>query len=320
MEMERWDVIIIGAGPAGLTAGTYAARSGLKTLILEENIPGGLTLEAPLIENYPGFPDITGPQLVEKITAQTMKSGARINQFEKGIRLDLQRADKTVVTNKKTYTSPAIILATGSHYKKLGVKGEDRLHGRGVSYCSLCDGPLYKGKRVAVVGGGNSAAMSALYLADIVCNVKVIHRRNVLRAEDAYRRDMERRNIDIIFNSVIHEIQGDPFVDSVVLVNLETREITQLEVDGVFIQCGETPNTTLAKEAGVKVDERDYITVDRFQRTNIEGVYAAGDVTNCPVKQIGTAIGQAIMAATETFKQIKSPYYFAQNLDTETHS
>jgi thioredoxin reductase (NADPH) len=319
--MEQWDVIIIGAGPAGLTAGTYAARSGLKTLILEEKIPGGLALEAPLIENYPGFLGITGPQLVEQITAQAMRSGARLNQFEKGIRLDLQRSDKTVVTDKhKTYTSPAIILATGSHYKNLGVKGEVRLRGRGISYCALCDGPLFKGKRVAVVGGGNSAAMSALYLADIACNVKVIHRRNVLRAEDAYRQDLERRNVDIVFNTVVREIRGDPFVDSVVLVNLETGETTELQVDGVFIQCGEIPNTTLAKEAGVMLDENDYIIVDRFQRTTIEGVYAAGDVTNGPVKQIGTAIGQAIVAATETFNQIKSPYYFARNWDEETRS
>jgi thioredoxin reductase (NADPH) len=319
--MEQWDVIIIGAGPAGLTAGTYAARSGLKTLILEEKIPGGLALEAPLIENYPGLPGITGAQLVEQITAQATRSGAILNQFEKGIRLDLQHSDKTVVTNKqRTYTSPTVILATGSHYKKLGVKGEERLRGRGISYCALCDGPLFKGKRVVVVGGGNSAAMSALYLADIARDVKVIHRRHVLRAEDAYRQDLERGNVDIVFNTVVREIRGDPFVDSVVLVNLETGESTELQVDGVFIQCGEIPNTTLAKEAGVMVDENDYIIVDQFQRTTIEGVYAAGDVTNCPVKQIGTAIGQAIVAATETFNQLKSPYYFARNWDEETRS
>jgi thioredoxin reductase (NADPH) len=319
--MEQWDVIIIGAGPAGLTAGTYTARSGLKTLILEEKIPGGLTLEAPLIENYPGVPRIPGPQLVEQMIAQALSSGARLNHFEKGVRLDLQRPDKTVITNKKkTYTSPAVILATGSHYKHLGVKGEERLRGRGVSYCALCDGPLFKGKRVAVVGGGNAAAMSALYLADIACDVRVIHRRNRLRAEDAYRQDLERWNVNIIFNTVVREIRGDPFVDSVVLVNLETEEPSELPVEGVFIQCGEIPNTELAKEAGVMVDEDGYIVVDRYQRTTIEGVYAAGDVTNGPVKQIGTAIGQAIVAATETFNQIKSPYYFARSWDEETRS
>jgi len=308
--MENWDLIIIGAGPAGLTAGIYAGRSRLKTLILEEKLPGGEATVTPLIENYPGFEKISGAELVEKMTAQCKKFGAQINGLEKVASLNLTGEKKLVKTDKATYSAAAIIIATGTHNRLLNVPGEKKFQGRGVSYCALCDGAFFKGKKVIVVGGGNSAATSARYLSNIAANVKLVHRRGQLRAEEAYLEVLKRQNVEFLWNTEVKEIKGDSVVRNVVLVNNKTGEIRKLEVDGVFVQIGEVPNTEFVKEAGVEVDDGSYIIVDDRQRTNVQGVFAAGDVTNKPVKQIGTAVGQAIVAATEAFGYIKRPYYY----------
>ena len=180
----------------------------------------------------------------------------------------------------------------------------------GVSYCAVCDGAFFKGRKVIVVGGGNSAAVSAVYLSNLASNVKLVHRRDQLRAEAALVKDLLNHEVEILWNTEVKEIKGDGKVESVTLINNKTGAISELEVDGVFIQIGEEPNSQIAKEAGVKVDENGYIIVDGRQRTNLGGVYAAGDVTTCPVKQIGTAVGQAIIAATEAFGYIKRPYYY----------
>jgi thioredoxin reductase (NADPH) len=308
--MENWDLIIIGAGPAGLTAGIYAGRSKLKTLILEEKLPGGEAAVTPLIENYPGFEKISGAELVEKMTVQCKKFGAQINELEKVAALDLTGEKKLVKTDKATYSASALIIATGTHNRLLNVPGEKKFQGRGVSYCALCDGAFFKGKRVIVVGGGNSAATSARYLSNVAANVKLVHRRDQLRAEEAYLEVLKRQNVEFLWNTEVKEIKGDSVVRSVILVNNKTGETRELEVDGVFVQIGEVPNTKFVKEAGVKVDDGGYIVVDDRQRTNVQGVFAAGDVTNKPVKQIGTAVGQAIVAATEAFGYIKRPYYY----------
>ena len=309
--MDRWELIIIGGGVAGLTAGIYGSRSGLKTLILEENIPGGQAAVAPIIENYPGFPDgISGMELVDRMLRQAERMGVKIHQFEGVIRLDLHGDEKIVETEKTAYRAEAIIIASGSHHRRLGVPGEEELQGRGVSYCAVCDGPLFKGKRVAVIGGGNSAAVSAIYLSNLASNVKLIHRRDQLRAEKVLLDNLRERNVEIIWNTLVKEIKGKSRVEKIILLNNETGEISELNVDGVFIQVGEEPNSKFAEEAGVRVDEKGYIIVDARQRTNIEGVFAAGDVTACPIKQIGTAVGQAIIAATEAFGYIKRPYYY----------
>jgi len=308
--LEHWDLIIIGGGPAGLTAGIYGARSGLKTLILEEKTVGGATAESPLIENYPGFPAISGRELVEKMAEHCRKFGVTIKEIEGVVELDPKGEKKIVKTDKASYSASAVIIATGCHYRELGVPGENEFKGRGVSYCAVCDGAFFKGKRVLVVGGGNSAAVSALYLSNIASNVKLVHRRDQLRAEEALFRNLQERKVEFIWNTVVKEIRGDVKVKSVVLHNNKTGETREIEVDGVFVQVGEVPNNQIAVKAGVKVDERGYIIVDERQRTNIPGVYAAGDVTNGPVKQVGTAVGQAIVAATEAFGYIKRPYYY----------
>lgn len=308
--MEHWDLIIIGGGPAGLTAGIYGARSGLKTLILEEKTIGGATAESPLIENYPGFLAISGQELANKMAEHCRKFGVTIKEVEGVRELDLLGEKEIVKTDQASYSASAVIIATGCRYRELGVSGENEFKGRGVSYCAVCDGAFFKGKRVIVVGGGNSAATSALYLSNIASDVKLVHRRDQLRAEEALFKNLQQRKVEFIWNSVVKEIRGEATVKSVVINNHKTGETKEIEVDGVFVQIGEVPNSELAVKAGVKVDEGGYIIVDKRQRTNIPGVFAAGDVTNGPVKQVGTAVGQAIIAATEAFGYIKRPYYY----------
>lgn len=311
--MEIWDLIIIGAGPAGLTAGIYAARSGLKALIIEEKIAGGTLGDAPVIENYPGFEKISGAELAQKIVAQCRKLDTAIHEFEKVTSLDLKGKEKVVKTDKGFYKARTVIIASGSSYSELGVPGEKEFKGRGVSYCGICDGPLFKDKRVLVVGGGNSAVVTALYLAELASEVKVAHRRDAFRAEETLVKALlGKGNVEVFLNTELKEIKGGKLVEKAILFNNKTGEIKELPIDGVFVQVGEIPNSHLAREAGVEVDDHGYVIVDVRQRTNISGVYAAGDVTNHPVKQVGTAVGQGITAALETYGYIRKPYYYRQ--------
>ena len=308
--MKRWDLIIIGAGPAGLTAGIYGARSGLKTLILEEKTPGGAAAESPLIENYPAFPGISGRELVEKMLEQCKKFGVEIHELERVVELGLEGKKKTIQTEKASYETSAVIVAPGCHHAELGVAGEKEFLGKGVSYCAVCDGPFFKGKKVVVVGGGNSAAASAWYLSNLASEVKIVHRKNRLRAEEALVKNLLEKKVKFLLNTELKEIRGKAKVKRVVLFNDRTGKTQEIEADGVFILVGEVPNSGFAKRAGIKTDRLGYIIADERQRTNVEGVYAAGDVTTCPVKQVGTAVGQAIVAATEAFGYIKRPYYY----------
>ena len=311
--MESYDLIIVGAGAAGLSAGIYGVRSGLKTIVFEEKLAGGTTGDAPWVENYPGFQNISGTELAQKMVAHAKSAGVKISEFEKVVKMDLKDERKVVETDKGTYEARVVIIASGSEYRHLGVPGEKELRGRGVSYCGLCDGPFFKNKRVLVVGGGNSALMTALYLAHIGSDVKVAHRREAFRAEEALIQALKSaENIEVLWNSEIKEILGDKMVRGVRVFNNKTGENRELPFDGVFIQVGETPNSEAAKEAGVSVNENNYVIIDGLQHTNLEGVYAAGDVTNHPVKQIGTAVGQGITAAIEAFVYVRRPYHRKQ--------
>jgi len=309
--MKSWELIIIGAGAAGLAAGIYGARSGLKTLILEEKMAGGATADAPLIENYPGFQSISGRELAQKMVSHCRNLGVEIHELEKVVSLELKGEKKIAETDKATYETKTVVIASGARYRELGVAGEKEFYGRGVSYCGVCDGPLFKGKRVLVVGGGNSAVITALYMAELASEVKLPHRRDVLRAEEALVKGLkEKGNVEILWNTELKEIKGENVVNRVVLFNNKSGETMELAVDGVFVQVGEAPNSRLAKEAGVSVDEEGYVIVDVRQRTNLSGVYAAGDVTNHPVKQVGTAVGQGITAVLEAYGYIRRPYYY----------
>jgi thioredoxin reductase (NADPH) len=308
--MEGWELIIIGAGAAGLAAGIYGARSGLKTLVIDEKLAGGTAADAPVVENYPGFPQITGGELAQKMVLHCKKAGATINEIETVTALDLTNERKIVKTTRAEYEATAIIIATGSHYREIGVKGEKEFRGRGVSYCGVCDGPFFKGKRVLVIGGGNSAATTTLYLSGIAAEVMVTHRRDAFRAEEALAKDViSKENVKIFWDTEVKEIKGEKLVNKVVIYHNKAEETREVEVDAVFVQIGEAPNSQVAREAGLGVDAHGYIKTDVFQRTSIAGVYAAGDVTNHPVKQVGTAVGQGITAALETYSYIRRPYY-----------
>jgi len=308
--MENWELIIIGAGAAGLAAGIYGARSGLKTLIIDEKLAGGTAADAPSVENYPGFPQITGGELAQNMVLHCKKVGVTIHEIESVTGLNLTGERKIVKTNRAEYEAKAIIIATGSHYRKIGVKGEKEFHGRGVSYCGVCDGPFFKGKRVLVIGGGNSAATTTLYLSGIAAEVVVTHRRDAFRAEEALVKDIaSKENVKVFWNTEVKEIKGEKLVNKVVVYHNKADETKEVAVDAVFVQIGEAPNSQIAREAGLEVDDHGYIKTDVFQRTSVAGVYAAGDVTTHPVKQIGTAVGQGITAALEAYAVIRRPYY-----------
>jgi len=224
--------------------------------------------------------------------------------------MNLSGEAKTVTTTRTTYEAKAVIIATGSHYKEIGAKGEKEFRGKGVSYCGVCDGPFFKGKKVLVVGGGNSACITTLYLSGLASQVIVVHRRQMFRAEESLVKDIANKtNVQIIWNTEVQEIKGDKQVRSVTLVDNSTGKTSEVAVDAVFVQVGEAPNNQLASDSGVEVDEHGYIKIDIRQHTNLKGVYGAGDVTDHPVKQVGTAVGQGITAALEAYAFIRRPYY-----------
>jgi len=308
--MENWDVIIIGAGSAGLAAGIYAVRSGLKSLILEDKLAGGTISDAPVVVNYPGFAEISGGELAEKMTLHCRKLGAVIHDLENVTSMNLTGETKTVTTSRTTYEAKAVIICTGSHYKEIGVKGEKEFRGRGVSYCGVCDGPFFKGKRVLIIGGGNTAATAIIYLSGIAAEVVVVHRKSGFRAEESLVTGIaSKQNVKILWNTEVQEIKGDKQVKAVTLIDNTTKNTSELAVDAVFVQIGEAPNSELAKASGVETDEHGHIKIDIRQQTNLSGVFAAGDVTDYPVKQVGTAVGQGITAALEAHSYIRRPYY-----------
>ena len=308
--MENWDVIIVGAGSAGLAAGIYTVRSGLKTLVIDDKLGGGTIADAPIVVNYPGFAEISGGELAEKMLNHCRKLGATIHDIEPVIALDLTEETKTVTTSRAAYQAKAVIISQGSHYKEIGAKGEMEFKGRGVSYCGVCDGPFFRGKKVIVVGGGNSACITTLYLSGLASQVTVIHRRDAFRAEESLVKDLTAKtNVNILWNTEIQEIKGDKQVRSVVLIDSKTSQTTEMTIDAIFVQVGEAPNSQVAKASGLETDEHNYVKIDIRQQTNLPGVFAAGDITNHPVKQVGTAVGQGITAALEAYSYIKRPYY-----------
>lgn len=301
---EAYDLLIVGAGPAGLMAGTFGARSGLKTLVLEREISGGLTNEAMYIDNFPGFKRVSGLELVEQLKAQTADY-ATIKELE-GVQKIEHRApegDLRVVSEKAVYTCRALILATGTKKRKLAVKGESEFLGRGVSYCATCDGFFFKDKPVLVVGGGNSAARGALYLTNLGCTVTMIHRRNQLRAEQFLQRSLATAGVKILWNSEVREIRGDTRVKGVLRYDRERGVEDEIPADGVFIYIGEEPANGLAKHLGVQLDTEGYIRTDKSQRTTVTRIYAAGDVTG-GVRQIVVACAEGAIAATSAYEDL----------------
>ena len=301
--MEEYDLIIIGGGPAGLTAGIYAGRQGMNAVILERMTGAGSGYMVPSMENYPGFDVISGKELLEKMRKQVEKHIPIKNMEE------VQKISKNdpsgilVTTSKGEYKARAVMISTGSHHRRLNVPGEFELLGRGVSYCATCDGPLFMGKNVVVVGGGNAAVQEAIYLKGLGCNVTIIHRRDQLRAEKYLQKKLEENEIPVIWDSVVEKINGNMVVDSVTLFNRKTEEKTELPLHGIFIAVGEEPLSKVASEAGVEVDNVGYIQTDKYQRTNIPGIYAAGDITG-GIKQWVVACAEGAVAALSAFEDV----------------
>ncbi len=301
--MDEYDVIIVGSGPAGLTAGIYAGRQGLKTLILEKAVIGGAALMVPNMENYPGFEIISGKELIDRKKIQTLKY-AQINEFEEVKKIEIENKNEIIVsTIKNDYKARSVILCTGTTHRKLDVPGETEFIGKGVFYCAVCDGPLFVGKKILVAGGGNTAVQGALYLDNIGSYVAIVHRRDELRAEKYLQKKLMERDIAIIWNTVIDEIKGDMFVEEVLLHNKITNEKNEYDVDGIFIAIGEIPSNILASDMGVEIDQVGYILTDKKQKTNIPRIYAAGDNTG-GFKQWIVASGEGAVAALSAFEDL----------------
>jgi thioredoxin reductase (NADPH) len=306
--MADYDIIIVGVGPAGLAAGLYAARRNLKVLVIGELLGGQMSL-AHIVENYPGTEPMLGTELAEKMKKQAEKFGCEIKiDTVKGF--ELKEELKKVKTSEKEYTAKVVIIATGSHYRKLDVEGEKEFIGKGVSYCSTCDGPLFKGKKVAVIGGSDSSITAALYLNDIASETYLIHRKDQLRAEEVNQKKIVESPVKIIWNSVVDKIEGekDIKVKKIVIKDVDTNETRELEVDGVFVEIGEIPTTQIVSAAGIEVNERNFIKVNEKFETNIEGVYAAGDVVGS-FAQIVTATSEGAQAATNAYLYLKGGAY-----------
>ena len=301
--MEEYDIIIIGAGPGGLTAGLYAGRQGTKTLILDKGLTGGAGLMVPSMENYPGYDLIAGMGLIAKMKAQSEKN-AKIHEMEGVEKIDRVDDGFVLTTLKDTYFTKSIILATGTTHRKLGVPGEDHFTGLGVSYCATCDGLLFKDKDILIIGGGNSALQEAIFLDNVGCNVTVVHRRDEFRAEKYLQDKLKEKGIPVILDSVVEEIKGNQMVESVVLSNKKDGSTQELQVQGIFVAIGDLPSSDLAKELGVNVNKYNQIITDKTQRTNIDNVYAIGDVTG-GVKQWVVACGEGAVAATYAYQDLE---------------
>jgi thioredoxin reductase (NADPH) len=300
------DLVIIGGGPAGLTAGIYGARSGLRAVVVERDALGGQVATTPVVENYPGLTQVGGKALVDLMVSHALEY---VKIFPGEAVMEIQPGDPIVVlTNRRRFTAKAVLLATGARYRPLNVPGELRLSGHGVSYCSTCDGPLFKGKKVIIVGGGDSAVTETLHLYNIGVHVTLVHRRDKLRAQEHLASNLFASNIPVIFDTEIKAINGKERVEEVELFNNRTKETTRMQVDGVFIAVGYIPSVELAEKIGVEITPDGYIKHDSRHRTNIPGIYSAGDVEG-GYKQIVTAAGQGSQAALAIFEDIVNPYW-----------
>lgn len=297
-----YDTIIIGAGPAGLCSGIYATRGGLKTAIIEANSVGGQAQTAADIQNFPGIMSTSGFDLCYTMMNQCASFGAEF-VFDKITSLTLEGDVKSIsLASGKELQSKTIVIASGASSRKLGVVGEENFIGKGVSYCATCDGAFFKGKTVAVIGGGNTAAEDALYLEKLANKVYLVHRRDALRADRILCDRLEKSNVSILWDSVVESLHGKDKIAQMTLKNVKNNTLTTVSVDGVFVAIGQTPNSQLFEN--VKKTESGYIETDDVMRTNIEGVYAVGDVREKTLRQVVTACADGAIAADDIIKNL----------------
>lgn len=301
-----FDVIIIGGGPAGLTAGLYCGRARLNTLVLEKAVAGGQAATTDFIENYPGFPEgIGGYGLTEKMAQQAKQFGAEVREITPVTAIEAGNGLKIVSTEDESFQARAVIIATGAEPKTLGVPGEEQFRGRGVSYCATCDAAFYRDKIVAVVGGGNAAIEEAMFLTKFAARVYIIHRRDELRADRILQeRAFQNPKIEIIWDSHLKKILGGSKVGEVVVENKNTHERSEFQVDGVFFYIGTVPNTVFC-EGLVDLDDREFILTGESLQTSVPGIFACGDCRANRLKQVAVAVGEGALAAVEAEKYIE---------------
>ncbi len=302
-----YDVIIIGGGPAGYTAGLYNARAELSTLILEGDLPGGRISLTDIVENYPGISEpISGYDLSQIMRDQAEKAGAEL-KMDSVKTIDKEKDLFNIKTfSDITYQGLSVIIATGTTDKKLSIPGEKKYTGRGVSYCATCDGPFFKDKKVAVIGGGDSAVKEALFLTNLAKSVSVIHRRNKLRAEKVIQtKAFSKKNMNFIWDSVVEKIDGDNKVEKLIIKNVKTGEISKVDFDGVFVLIGSIPNTNFIKNLQI-TNEKGFIKANDVMETSIKGLFAAGDVISKIFRQVTTAVGDGSLAAYSSQEYIES--------------
>ncbi|HAT4094431.1 TPA: thioredoxin-disulfide reductase [Clostridium perfringens] len=303
-EIKELDLIIIGAGPAGLTSAIYASRAKLSTLVLEDNLVGGQVRSTYTVENYPGFTEITGNDLADRIQAQAEACGAIIDEFDFIENVSLKDDEKIIETGDYIYKPKAVIIATGATPKKLPIPSESKYLGKGVHYCAVCDGAVYQDEVVAVVGGGNAALEEALYLSNIVKKVIVIRRYDYFRAEaKTLEAASNKKNIEIMYNWDLVDVLGGEFVEAARIKNTKTGEEKEIAINGVFGYIGTEPKTSMFREY-INVKENGYIEGDENMRTNVKGVYVAGDVREKMFRQITTAVSDGTIAALHAEKYI----------------
>lgn len=303
-----FELAIIGAGPSGYSAAIYAERAGIKTVVFDKSGGGGLASIAPNIENYAGFESISGADLMEKMKAHASKY-AEMKLYEEitGIKKTDEGFD-LITAEENTFHIGAVLFTVGTEHRKLKCEGISKFEGRGVSYCATCDGFFFKDKNVGVVGGGNSALIEAIYLKQIGCkHVYLIHRRDKLRAEEAYEEDAKNAGVEFLLDSEVEKLSGDDLLSMVTLKNKKTGETKELKMDGLFISIGVVPQNDLAKTLGVKLDEDGYIVVDDQMRTSVKGVYAAGDITG-GLRQVVTAAAEGAIAALTSTEVLGKQY------------
>ena len=304
---EIYDLIIIGSGPAGLAASIYASRAELNTIIIEKNMmSGGQIINTYEVDNYPGIPDISGFDLALKFREHCDKLGATFVEGDVVRFLVQDQIKKVILDSGQEYLAKAVIIATGAVTRKLGVTGEEKLSGMGVSYCATCDGAFFKNKTTAVVGGGDVAVEDAIYLARLCKKVYVIHRRDAFRAaKTLVTKLMQLDNVEVIWDTIVEEIMGEEFVENIKLKNVKTQENREVAVDGVFIAVGYNPASEVYKEV-VKVDGAGYIVADESCETNVPGVFAAGDIRTKALKQIITAASDGANAITSVERYLST--------------
>ncbi|MFH0702526.1 MAG: thioredoxin-disulfide reductase [bacterium] len=314
MKEINYDLVILGGGPAGLSAAIYAARGALKTAIADTGIIGGQVNNTLEIENYPGFPTISGIELMERFEAHADKFNIDKYLLQEITKVNLCSKIKTIETLEYNLQAKTVIIATGAQPKKLEVSGENEFSGRGVSYCAVCDGAFFKDKIVCVVGGGNAAVEEAIYLTKFASHVKIIHRRDCLRSDKLYQeRAFNNSKIDFIWDSTVLEIKGQNKVESIIIKNVKTNEISEIKTDGIFPYIGFSPNTELFKEQ-IQLDKAGFIITDTNLATSCEGVYAAGDVRVTPLRQIIVSASDGAIAATSAVKYLEKSVFYLSNL------